>query len=56
MQKVRTQKLHGKKPGRIMPLSKYAFCENRKSRFVKEQEASVLFSSLRIKTPLSGIR
>ena len=48
--------MQGKKPGRIMPLSKYAVCENRKSKFVKEQEASVLLSSLRTKTPLSGIR
>ena len=40
---------------RIMLLSKCAVCDSKKSRFIKEQEASGLFSSLRIKTPLRRI-
>ena len=36
-----------------MLLSKYAFCDSEKSKFIKQQEASGLLSSLRIKTPLS---
>ena len=38
-----------------MPLSKCAVCESKKSKFIKEQEASGLLSSLGIKTPLSKI-
>ena len=30
-------------------------CANKKSKFIKEQEASGLLSSLRMKTPLSKI-
>ena len=30
-------------------------CDSEKSKFIKEQEASRLLSSLRIKTPLSKI-
>ena len=41
--------------GKIMLLSKYAVCDSRKSKFIKEQEASWLLSSLEIKTPLSKI-
>ena len=48
-QVVRTKK------GRIMLLSKYAVCDNKNQRFIKEQEASELLSSLGIKTPLSKI-
>ena len=40
---------------RIMLLSKCPVCDSKKSRFIKEQEASGLFSSLRIKTPLRRI-
>ena len=40
---------------RIMLLSKCAVCNSKKSKFIKEQEASGLLSSLRIKTPLSKI-
>ena len=40
---------------RIMLLSKCAVCHSKKSRFIKEQEASGLLSSLRIKTPLRRI-
>ena len=41
-----------KKTGRIMLLSKCAVCDIKKSKFIKEQEASGLLSSLGIKTPL----
>ena len=44
------------KNGRIMLLSKCAVCGSKKSKFIKEQEASGLLSSLGIKTPLSKIR
>ena len=43
------------KNGRIMLLSKCAVCDSKKSKFIKEQEASGLLSSLGIKTPLSKI-
>ena len=43
------------KNGRIMLLSKCAVCDNKKSKFIKQQEASGLLSSLGIKTPLSKI-
>ena len=35
--------------------SKCALCGSKKSRFMKEQEATGLLSSLRIKVPLSKI-
>ena len=41
------------KNGRAMLLSKCSVCNNKKSRFMKEQEASGLLSSLGIQTPLS---
>ena len=40
---------------KIMLLSKYEVCDSEKSKFIKEQEASGLVSSLGIKTPLSKI-
>ena len=40
---------------RPMLLSKCAVCGNKKSRFIKEQEAKGLLSSLGLKTPLSKI-
>ena len=43
------------KNGRIMLLSKCAVCDTKKSKFIKQQEASGLLSSLRIKTLLSKI-
>ena len=43
------------KNGRTMISSKCAVCGSKKSRFMKEQEASGLLSSLGIKTPLSHI-
>ena len=38
-----------------MLLSKCAICGTKKSRFIKEQEASELLSSLGIKAPLKKI-
>ena len=43
------------KNGRSMLLRKCAVCGSKKSRFIKEQEAKGLSSSLRIKTPLNNI-
>ena len=40
---------------RIVLLSKCAVCDSKKSKFIKEQEASGLLSSLGIKTPLNKI-
>ena len=37
---------------RIMLLSKSVVCDSKKSKFIKQQEASDLLSSLGIKTPL----
>ena len=39
----------------IMVLLKCEVCDSKKSKFIKEQEASELLSSLGIKTPLSKI-
>ena len=41
------------KNGRIMLSSTCVVCNSKNSRFIKEQEASGLLSSLRIKTPLN---
>ena len=43
------------KNGRIILLSKCALCDSQKAKFIKEEEASGLLSSLAIKTPLSNI-
>ena len=43
------------KNGRIMLLSKCSVYDSNKSKFIKEQEARGLWSSLVIKTPLSKI-
>ena len=43
------------KNNRLMMLSKCAICNNKKSRFIKEQEARGLLSNLGIQTPLSKI-
>ena len=48
-------KVARRKNGRIMFLSKCAMCDSKKSKFIKEQEASGLLSSLGIKAPLSRI-
>ena len=41
--------------GKLLILTKSGKCDNKKSRFIKEQEASGLLSSLGIKIPLSQI-
>ena len=38
-----------------MLFSKCAICDSKKSRFIKEQEANELLSSLGIRTPLRKI-
>ena len=43
------------KNGRIMPLLKCAVCDSKKSKFMKQQKASGLLSSLEIKTPLNKV-
>ena len=43
------------KNGRIMFLSKCTVCYSKKPKFIKQQKASGLLSSLGIKTPLSKI-
>ena len=48
-------KLARTKNGRTMLLSKCAVCDCKKSKFIKQQKASGLLSSLEIKTPLSKI-
>ena len=48
-------KISKTKNGRIIMQSKCAECGIKKSRFVKEQEANGLLSSLGTKTPLNKI-
>ena len=48
-------KLSRLKNGRIMLLSKCAVCDSKKSKFIKQQEASGSLNSLGIKVPLSKI-
>ena len=43
------------KDGRIMILSKCVVCDSKKSKLIKDQEASGLLNSLGIKTPLRKI-
>ena len=43
------------KNGRIMLLPKCAVCNSKKSKFIKEQRASGLLSSLPINAPLNKI-
>ena len=43
------------KNNRLMLTSKCSICGNKKSRFMKEQEAKGVLSNLGIKTPLSKI-
>ena len=52
---IKNSKVLKTKSGRIMLLSKCALCDSKKSKFVKEQEASGLLSSLGTKVPLSKI-
>ena len=51
----KNQKVVRTKNGRIMLLSKCEVCNSKKTKFIKQQEASGLLSSLGIKTPLSKI-
>ena len=48
-------KLVSTKNGRKMLLSKCAACDSKKPKFIKEQEAMGLISSLGIKAPLNKI-
>ena len=48
-------KMFRTKNNRLLMQSKCSVCKNKKSRFVKEQEAKCLLSNLGIKTPLSKI-
>ena len=41
--------------GKTMILSKYAICGSKKSKFIKEQEASGILSNLGLRTPLNKI-
>ena len=41
--------------GRVIILSKCAICGSKKSRFIKDQEATGLLSNLGVKTPLSRV-
>ena len=51
----KNQKALRTKNGTIMLSSKYAVCDNKKSKFIKKQEASGLLSSSGIKTLLNKI-
>ena len=44
-----------RKNGRIILLSKCIMCDSKKSKFIKEEEASGFSNSLGIKRPLSKI-
>ena len=46
-------KIFRTKNNRLLMQSKSSVCKNKKSRFVKEQDAKGLLSNLEIKTPLS---
>ena len=48
-------KIFNTKNNRLIMQSKYSFCKNKKSRFVKEQDAKDLLSNLGINTPFSKI-
>ena len=53
--KSKNPKIARTKNGRIMLLSKCVVCDSKKSKFIKQQEATGLLSSLGIKTPLNKI-
>ena len=53
--KVQNPEVEKTKNRRIMLLSKCAVSDSKISKFIKQQEASKLLSSLGIKTPLSKI-
>ena len=48
-------KVSGSSNGRLMILSKCAICGSKKSKFIKNQEAKRLLSTLGIKTPLNKL-
>ena len=48
-------KIFKAKNNRLLMQSKYSDCKNKKSRFVKEQDANGLLSNLGIQTPFSEI-
>ena len=48
-------KMFRTKNNRLIMQSKCSVCKNKKSRFVKEQDAKGLLSNLGIKTPFSKI-
>ena len=48
-------KMFRTKNNRLLMQSKCSVCKNKKSRFLKEQDAKGLLSNLGIKTPLSKI-
>ena len=48
-------KIFRTKNNRLLMQSKCSNCKNKKTRFVKEQEAEVLLSGLGINTPFSKI-
>ena len=53
--KIKIPKIAATKRGSIMILSKCSVCDSKKFKFIKEQEASGLLSTLGIKTLLSKI-
>ena len=53
--KSKNPKNSRKKPGRIMLLSKFAMRDSKESKFIKQQEAKGLLSSLVTKTHLIKI-
>ena len=48
-------RVSGTSNGKAMILSKCAICGNKKSRFIKNQEAKGLLSNLGLRTPLSKV-
>ena len=52
---IKIPKVSRTKIGRIMILSKCTVCDRKKSKFIEQEEASGLLSSLGIETPLSRI-
>ena len=48
-------KVSGTSNGKAMILSNCAICSNKKSRFIKNQEAKGLLSNLGLGTPLSEV-
>ena len=48
-------KVSGTSNGEAMILSKCAICSNKKSRFIKNQQAKDILSNLGLKAPLSNV-